>query len=430
MTIGSQHSDDRQAPVFRATPRFVLATLGILAMTWLFAGCDMFGSKSDVTTDEIFEAGRSDPSLLDEVEYVPLFPFFTTSATGGSFDAPRDVYVGFDEFLYVADMQGIHVLESSGRAATFFPVAGGATSIVQDRLLNAYITARRDTVVNGRTWNLPVVLKVSGLSLGSPQIEDIIWHPFDDDTRSRRDPEDSDELVEFVSVGILPTNSIYVARRGPNNSLTSILSPHNAVLEFNTEGVNVQRVPLNPTQANLRSAIDPAAIVTIVQPPQRESFSQDKRFYIAQAPLDGRELQFSVLSVLAVVTPDGIDYRPDTDKLQVASLPDRGEGFLYDTFRFSQPSGMALAGDATGYLFVTDAAKDSLFVFTSAGVEGVAPPPGSSSQIPVIVSFGGTGDGAREFNDPSGVAYGNQIVYVADTGNNRISRFRLNTDFE
>ena len=49
---------------------------------------------------------------------------------------------------------------------------------------------------------------------------------------------------------------------------------------------------------------------------------------------------------------------------------------------------------------------------------------------PVVVSFGGTGDSAKEFNRPNGVAYFDKIVYVADTGNNRISRFRLNTDFE
>ncbi len=405
-------------------------TLLVVIVAGAGAGCDVFGDKSDATTDEIFDAGRSDPTLLDEVEYVPLFPFFTASATGTSFDAPTDVYVGYDDFLYVTDANGLHVLESSGRAATFYPIPGGATSVIQDRLLNVYVTARRDTVVNGRSWSLPAVLKLSGISLGSPSLVDIIWHPFDDDTRSRRDPEDNDEQVAFTSVAVLPDNSVYVARQGPDNSVTSILSPHNAVLEFNTAGQNVQRIPLNPARPNLRSALFPADIVTNVQPPQRESFPSDKAFVIAQTNPDGGALQFAVLSVLAVVTPDGIDYRPDTDKLQVASLPERGDGFLYDTFKFGSPSGLAIAGDATGYLFVTDAATDSLYVFTSGGVEGVAPPPGSRSQIPVVVSFGGTGDGAREFNVPQGVAYANQIVYVADSGNNRISRFRLNTDFE
>ena len=407
-----------------------MACLVAACVALCVGGCDVFGDKSDAITDEIFEAGRSDPRLLDEVEYVALFPFFTTSATGAPFDNPTDVYVGFDQFLYVTDNQGLHVLESSGRPATFIPIEGGATSVIQDRLLNLYVTARRDTVISGRTWNLPVVLKLAEVSLGNMRIADILWHPFDDDTRSRRDPEDADELVEFTSVAVLPNNSVYVSRKGPNNDPLSVLSPHNAVLEFNTQGVNVQRVPLHPTQPSLRSAIEPSDVVTAVQPPQRESFPQVKHLIVSQAPENGASLQFGVLSVLAVETPDGIEYRPDTQKLQIASLPDRGDGFLYDTFKFSRPTGLAVAGDATGYIFVTDADKDSLFIFTSTGIEGVAPPPGASSQIPVIVSFGGTGDGAREFNDPLGVAYANEIVYVADSKNNRISRYRLNTDFE
>ncbi|MBT4052166.1 MAG: hypothetical protein HOE73_03650, partial [Bacteroidetes Order II. Incertae sedis bacterium] len=37
---------------------------------------------------------------------------------------------------------------------------------------------------------------------------------------------------------------------------------------------------------------------------------------------------------------------------------------------------------------------------------------------------------ALQFREPQGVAYFQRIVYVADSGNNRIGRFRLNTDFE
>ena len=77
-----------------------------------------------------------------------------------------------------------------------------------------------------------------------------------------------------------------------------------------------------------------------------------------------------------------------------------------------------------------DAGKDSLFVFNQNGIEGVAPPPGAGSTRPVRASFGGTGAGPLQFSNPNGVAYYEEVVYVADTGNNRISRFRLNTDFE
>ncbi|GIV61507.1 MAG: hypothetical protein KatS3mg044_0373 [Rhodothermaceae bacterium] len=420
--------------------RHLVAPVVLAAL--LLTGCDdLFGTKSDETTREIFEAGRTEPGVLNEVEYVPLFPFFSRGGDGAPLEAPTDIYAGYDELLYVTDARGLHVLDRAGRPATFLPIDGGATSVTQDRRFHVYVTARRDTTLNGRTWNLPVVLHYDGLTTGTPRLVDIIWHPFDDDSRrfNRPDPIETDEQVAFTGVGVLANNNILVARRGPVNDLTSVILPHNTVLEFSPDGVNVQAiVALNPTLPSLRSAVNPADIITFVQPPQRTFFPSEKNFVLAQSPYPdgepppgGRDsLRFAVLSIQAVVTPDGIEYRPDTEKLQAAANPDRGDGFLYDEFRFENPTDLMFAADGTNYLFVTDAGKDSLFVFTAQGIEGVAPPPGATSTRPVIVSFGGTGDGARQFRDPMGVGYFDRIVYVADRGNNRISRFRLNTDFE
>ena len=420
-----------------------LPLLLLLAATVLLGGCDdVLGTKSDATTEEIFDAGRIPPGQVSEAEYVALFPFFTQGADGMPLEAPRDVYVGYDELIYVVDARGLHVLDLAGRPATFIPL-DGAEAVIQDRRFHVYAAARRDTVLNDRTWNLPVVYHFSGLTTGTPRIEDIIWHPFDDDSRkfNRPDPIDTDEEVDFTGIAVLHNNNIYVTRRGPVNTTTSVILPHNTVLEFTPEGVNtLALVVLSPVRPSLRSALFPTDVLTFVQPPQRASFPEAKDFIIAQSPFpDGMPpsngngavgLRFSVLSIRAVETPDGIEFRPDTQKLQVASDPSAGSGFLYDEFKFVSPSGLAFAADGTNYLYVTDAAKDSLFVFTGNGIEGVAPPPGSRSLTPVAVSFGGTGDGARQFRNPQGVAYFDQIVYVADTGNSRISRFRLNTDFE
>lgn len=396
------------------------------------SGCDaIFGTKFDDTTDEIFDEARTDPTQFREVEYVPLFPFFTTGGDGAQVQAPTDVYVGYDQFIYITDARGLHVLDLAGRPANFIPIEGGATSVVQDRRFDLYVTARRDTTLLGRTWNLPVVMKYRNVTTGSPAIDHIIWHPFDDETRrfNLPDPVASDEQVEFTGVGVLANNNVLVSRRGPVNDPTSVIIPHNVVLEFASDGRPVEQILLNPTIPSLRSAVWPSDILTFIHPPQRQNFPTAKNFMIAQAP-EGTSLQYSVLSIRAVQTPDGIAYQPDTDKVQVANNPDAGDGFLYEEFKFGRPSDLAYAADGTNYIYVLDAGKDSLFVFTSNGVEGVAPPPGATSTLPVGVSFGGTGDGSMQFRDPEGVAYFRRIVYVADTGNNRISRYRLNTDFE
>jgi len=103
---------------------------------------------------------------------------------------------------------------------------------------------------------------------------------------------------------------------------------------------------------------------------------------------------------------------------------------LYDQNKFKNPTGIAYSADARAHIFIVDAETDSLYQFQSNGIEGINPPAGSGLEKAVNVSFGGTGNGPREFNNPGGVAYFQQIVYVADTGNNRIARYRLNTDFE
>ena len=434
------------------------SSLGILLLTAALvlpslSGCDaIFGSKTDVTTDEIFDEGQIDPTLVDEVGYVPLNPFYS-QGTLGSFDAPTDVYVGYDELIYVADRQGLHVLDLAGRPQAFVGEVGwpggsaqplrDIQAVIQDRLLQLYVAARRDTMIDGRIWDLPVVYRISGMTSGIPTLEDIIWHPFDDKSRSAnqfRNPREfgesgfSDEDGSFTGVALLADNSVYISRSGPINvrddGLPNIVAPFNGVLLFSTEGVNNVFVSaLNPTQASLLSAIYPSAIVTNIGPPQRTSVDETRDFFIAQAPPNG-SLRYSVLSVIVVETTNGTEYRVDIERLGASTNPENGDGFLYGDFHFERPAGLAIAADETGYGFVVDTAKDSLFIFNRVGVEGVAPPPGAGNLRPVKVSFGGDGSGPLQFRDPSGVAYFERIVYVADTGNNRIARYRLNTDFE
>ncbi len=424
------------------------SALFFLAFALLLAGCDsLFGSKDDTTTDEIFDEGQVDPTLVDEVGYVPLNPFYTQGANGGQLQQPVDVYVGYDELIYVGDVQGLHVLDLAGRPQTFIGTIGGQpfrdiTALVQDRQLDLLVTARRDTTVDGRMWDLPVVYRISGATTGAPVIEDIVWHPFDDRSRSAnqfRNPRDyssgfSDSDARFTDVAVLADNSFYVSRSGPVNTqsqgLPAIVAPFNGVLSFTPEGANTRLISaLSPTQPSLLSAVYPSALATSIGPPQRSTFSNSQDFFVGQDP-PGDGLRFPVLSVLVVETPNGTEFRVDTERLGASANPDNGDGFLYENFGMTSPSGLAVAADVTGYLFAVDATTDSLYIFNRNGVEGVAPPPGAGTLRPVKVSFGGTGSGALSFRNPDGVAYFNRTVYVADTGNNRIARYRLNTDFE
>ncbi|MCB0738927.1 MAG: hypothetical protein KDC92_15570, partial [Bacteroidetes bacterium] len=82
------------------------------------------------------------------------------------------------------------------------------------------------------------------------------------------------------------------------------------------------------------------------------------------------------------------------------------------------------------HIFVVDSELDSLYEFTNRGYEGVTPPANLNQTKVANVSFGGEGDGPFNFNNPMGVCYYREMVYVADMGNNRVLRFKLNTNLE
>ena len=139
--------------------------------------------------------------------------------------------------------------------------------------------------------------------------------------------------------------------------------------------------------------------------------------------------EFKALWIRQLDDPEtGISYLENSDL--VSFDHSKADRFLYESNRFSEPADISISPDFSGYIFIVDAAKDSLFQFTQRGYEGVNPPPNSGIEKQIIASFGGTGNGPFQFNQPSGVCYFDKMIYVADKGNNRVCRFRLSTDLE
>ena len=419
----------------------------ILLVTFL--SCDnIFGTKDNDTTDEIFEIGRIDPNLPKEDGYVPLTPFW------GEFDQPTDVFVGYDEFIYVTDAEGLHMLDRADLSPRRTIPLQGAVAVTQDRLLNVYVAARYDTVIQSvdpnETWNLAAVFKIrniNGADGPNPVFVDTLIHPFDDASRSSttarlsrldKDSPDNDELVEITGLGTLADNTLYISRRGPLNNINTIAAPDNIVLEYSPEQVdgeltgkmiNVRQVrALSPVNPSLLSSIGMSDITTLVSPPQRDIFTDNRSFLLAQADPEAN-ITFRVLQVNVVETTDGFVFQANTEFLNRDTT--RSSGFIYEENKFEEPSGIAVGGDQDRYIFVVDKSLNKVFQFQSNGREGITPPPGAVDRTKnLIVSFGEFGNGPRQFNSPSGVAYFDEVLYVADTGNNRIARYKLSTDFE
>src|SRR5687768_351427 len=90
--------------------RYGLHIFIVLQMLCLQSCTFLFGTKQDETVEEIFEEGSIDPNLVPEqVGYVPILPVWNF------FSNPIDVYVGYDEMIYVTDDNGVHILDQKGQ---------------------------------------------------------------------------------------------------------------------------------------------------------------------------------------------------------------------------------------------------------------------------------------------------------------------------
>lgn len=401
--------------------------LFLLSSVLIFESCDfLFGSKEDPVVIEIFEEGSIDPSLIpSEVGYVPIFPFWT------EFSSPEDIYIGYDEMVYVIDDDGLKVLDLKGELQSIIPIPG-ATDVTQDRRLHTYVAGRIDIDVDGDgvTENLAAIYHIENASNElEPIITDTLIHPFSDDTRGNSAFRGADdELVRFTGVATLADNTLLVSRSGPRNDLANIARPDNTILFYDGEGVNVGYANgLNPVSSSLKSVLDVGAVASFAGPPQQVAgISSSKDFIVLQ---QSEAAEYAGLWIMEFFDPES-----GTEYIENATLTfmdaDEADRFMYEPFRFSNAADVCIAPNESGYIFIVDSELDSLYQFTPNGNEGVNPPPTSTSDKQILVSFGGEGNGPFNFNAPSGVAFMRDVIYVADKGNNRICRFILSTDIE
>ena len=398
----------------------------LFAISGFFSSCDfLFGTKQDDTVDEIFEEGSINPDVVqNEVGYVPIQPFWT------GFLHPVDIFCGYDEMIYVVDDEGLKVLDQTGHIYNTIYIQG-ATDVTQDRELHTYVAGRVSVDVDGdgTDENLAAVYVLTGTASGNVSVVDTLIHPFCDVSRNVTAVRGADdETVQFTGLATLADNTLYVSRTGPVNDLSGIARPDNTVLFFDDQGNNIGYANgLSPQTGNLHSAWNISSVATFAAPPQSLSgFSSSADFLLT---LTEPSAQYKCLWIEQVTDPEA-----GTSYGEYAALAafdySKADHFLYEPNRFEDPADVYVATDFTGYIFVADTGKDSVFLFTRQGYEGVNPPVGSENTKQVDVSFGGNGSGPFQFQDPSGIAYLRKTLYIADKGNNRICRYMLNTDLE
>lgn len=403
---------------------FIFALTCVLAITSLSSCSFLLGKKNDDQVKDVLKQGAIDPNNVpNTVGYVPVLPAW------GGFLNPHDVYVGYDEMVYVCDDRGVNVLDQKGTIHRTINIRG-AKKVVQDRRLITYVVGRVDYDIAGVTRDLAAVYVIQGISgAAAPIFLDTLIHPFNDNTRNNTNFRGAiDEQVQFTGVTTLANNAFYISRTGPSNSALSTSIPDNSVLLYDNNFNNTGFARgLSSTSSSLKSCMNPTGIASFCAPPQAAyGLSASEDFLLLQGD-PGAE--YKVLWLKKFDNPDsGPEFVENQEMLSFDQS--KASRFLYDSYRFTKPADICVAPDETKYIFVVDEGKDSVFQFTAKGFEGVNPPAtfGTTKQIPV--SFGGTGSGPGQFKNPQGIAYFKRTLYVADTGNGRIVRFKLSTDLE
>lgn len=397
----------------------------ILFLAICFASCSFFGEKNTVS-DYIEKPDYS----LKSVEYVPVLPYFGEGIT------PINLYAGYDELIYAVD---------SGKAILSFDVAGRQIGrlelpnvyfVIQNRKLELYALARVDTLINNTlNYNLPVIYKISQqtggdadpnkLDLNSAKIVRKMVYPFCINEPGKLNNKVALEGVQLSSIGFLDDNSYYVTSSGQQETtkeLETTLTRRNAILYYsNNDGYRGGGY----SEGSASSDYIPIGLSTLVQPPQRARM-EARKDYIYTASNEG--LAIKVRYVEVVIDPDigpQINFKP-------LGIPTAAEasGYLYQPFRFKKPASVLYGGTSQKYIFVADVGTDSVLVFQENGYEGTTPPPQYTNKKLIKVSFGGTGNGPTQFNRPKSIAFFDRVLYVADAGNKRISRFKLTSDYD
>ena len=392
----------------------------LIAIVFLSLGsCSFFGEKNSVS-DYIEKPDYS----LKSVEYVPVYPDF------GSGIVPVSLCMGYDELLYAVDSaKAIISYDAAGRELGRLNLPG-VEFVIQNRSLDLYALGRMDTLYNNVVFNVPVIYKItqkqiseSGyfLNLSAARIEKKLVYPFCINEPTKLNNKANLEATRLNAIGFLDDNSYYITSSGPIETENEVsVTKRNSILSFSAQDFFLGGY----FEGERQPKIAPCGLTTLVQPPQRARMESKKDFICTSFTPD---LAISVRYIEVLVTIDGVF--PNFKPLPQPS-PSAAGGYLYETFRFKKPVAVLYAGTSQKYLFVADAGKDSVFVFQENGYEGTNPPPQYSNRKLINVSFGGTGSGPNRFRRPSALAWSNRILYVADAGNKRISRYKLTSDYE
>lgn len=328
---------------------------------------------------------------IGEEVYVQLTPVWDINH-GLDLNTPSDIHLGLDNFLYVADTgkNRILMLDISGAIQGVLTGIENPLAITQDNLLNLFI-------VNGTNRIFKIDLVSNNHNINNAQI----------DTVHERSQNTSLVYRGITSYFFDNKHKIYtVAVDNDDADYGDIID-----FEFRQNNpVQTQLIRLGP----LPLFHDGQGLYVVKQPTcirsQREGYLD---FLFGQVGNNNFLVQ-------------GVRTLGSGNELTMGANTNFTDTDLYTVNKFLYPTDIEI--NNAGIIFVLDSQTDAqhpynFYRFNHTGLQ---------TQAFGGIEMFGEGNNLLPLNNPKGLAvtYGGQdpTVYIADSGNNRILLFKLNTD--
>lgn len=337
------------------------------------------------------ELPTPDYSSVLDTSYIQITPVWT-SAGGIGFNGPQDIQVGYDRYLYVCDTGNDRILKLD----------------LDGTMLESYAMKHPVAVTQDRGLDL---LAVAGdyneITVFADSTSDTTWygnsvyrHSFGAGGDFEVVFTDSNDIEIYVFPPgvyfyVKPEYTGIVATLTPEKNYYVVDFLQDRILKFDAFDLPYPRsevIGSNPGDVTQ----DPWDVAT---------FKIVDRYYLAYTQTPGNyAVQILSLPAQIPIFNDTLVGIPDlvrvhaTGRKQIA-VDEQSNYYVL----------LARLSPFTGY-------NHYLLKFNRYGE--------------FIGEFGTTGSGEKQFSDPRGLAYKDGILYVADTGNNRILRFQLATEVQ
>jgi len=359
---------------------------------------------SSCTHDELslpnIPPAEEQSSSYEDPEYVQLNPPLD-AANGYNFNQPSGIYYGIDNFLYIADTDNNRIVMMD---------AGGTIQGVSQFIEHPEAITQNDSlqllVVNKTNRVFRIKLFEYNHQIGSAPIDTV----FTQASRPAR---------QFTGITVYNGFEYYVTVMEENS--TQLRS---FIYDFWPDHKLKGPLPFEENGSGLFSVLKPTAIVSV-----RERYldissnaEDTKAFLFCQTGFSnefGFQSYYKVQSIATTLFEGQEILIPNTILIGTD---------IYDFEKYYNPQDITI--DRSGFVFVVDAGPDTSQVQNSPYQPGFYRFAPSGKQQQAVL---GLGSGEAKFNNPGGIAVSpiaevDQIVYVADKGNNRILLFQLSSE--